>query len=104
VALAVAPRALESAGAGDAVRLGLLGVASLAGGTPYFGRFGRDVPLAPATAVQLGAAAVLTVVLTIAIERPDAVWTFPAAASVAWNVLAVPIMSAAGLDPVRYPG
>ena len=60
-------------------------------GTIYFGRFGRDVPLVPATAVQLGAAAVLTVALTILLERPHAVWTFPAVASVAWNVIAVSI-------------
>src|SRR5262245_45584980 len=45
VAMVVAPRALESAGAWGAIRLGLVGVASLAGGTVYFGRFGRDVPL-----------------------------------------------------------
>jgi len=41
--------------------------------------------------VQLGAAAIVTVVLTVAFERPHAVWTFPAVASVAWNVLAVSI-------------
>ena len=74
-----------------AVLLGLVGAASLAGGTLYFGRFGRDVPLLPATAVQLGAAAILTVMLTIAFERPHAIWTPPAVAAVAWNVLGVSI-------------
>jgi drug/metabolite transporter (DMT)-like permease len=91
VVLVVAPRALESAGAWGAIRLGFVGVASLAGGTIYFGRYGRGVPLLPATAVQLGAAAVLTVALTLLFERPHAVWTFPAVASVAWNVIAVSI-------------
>ena len=91
VALVVAPRALQSAAAWGAIGLGFVGVASLAGGTIYFGRFGRDVPLVPATAVQLGAAAVVTVALTIVFERPHAVWTFPAVASVAWNVIAVSI-------------
>ena len=91
VILVVAPRALESSAAWGGVRLGLVGVASLAGGTIYFGRFGRDVPLVPATTVQLGAAAVLTVALTIVLEHPHAIWIFPAVAAVAWNVLAVSI-------------
>jgi drug/metabolite transporter (DMT)-like permease len=91
VVLVVAPRALESAGAWGAIQLGFVGVAGLAGGTIYFGRFGRGVPLVPATAVQLGAAAILTVTLTLLLERPHAVWTFPAVASVAWNVIAVSI-------------
>jgi drug/metabolite transporter (DMT)-like permease len=91
VVLVVAPRALESAGAWGAIQLGFVGVAGLAGGTIYFGRFGRGVPLVPATAVQLAAAAVLTVALTLLFERPHAVWTFPAVASVAWNVIAVSI-------------
>jgi drug/metabolite transporter (DMT)-like permease len=91
VVLVVAPRALEGPAAWGAVRLGFVGAASLAAGTVYFGRFGRDVPLVPATAVQLGAAAILTVALTIVFEHPHAVWTFPAVASVAWNVLAVSV-------------
>lgn len=89
VIMVVAPRALE--GSSGAIRLGLLGAVSLAGGTIYFGRFGRDVPIVPATAVQLGAAAIVTVGLLIAFEHPHATWTFPAIASVAWNVLAVSI-------------
>jgi drug/metabolite transporter (DMT)-like permease len=89
VIMVVAPRALE--GSWGAIRLGLLGAVTLAGGTIYFGRFGRDVPIVPATAVQLGAAAIVTVGLLIAFEHPHASWTFPAIASVAWNVLAVSI-------------
>ena len=91
VLLVVAPRALAGPAAWGAVLLGLVGATSLAGGTLYFGRFGRDVPLLPATAVQLGAAAILTVMLTIAFERPHAIWTPPAVAAVAWNVLGVSI-------------
>lgn len=91
VVLVVAPRALEGGAAWGAVRLGFVGAVSLAAGTVYFGRFGRDLPLVPATAVQVGAAAILTMALTIAFEHPHAVWTFPAVASVAWNVLAVSV-------------
>jgi drug/metabolite transporter (DMT)-like permease len=91
VVLVLAPRALESSAAWSAIVLGFVGVASLAGGTIYFGRHGRGVPLIPATTVQLGAAAVLTVALTIVFERPHAIWTFPAVASVVWNVFAVSI-------------
>jgi len=91
VIMVVVPRALEGSAAWGAIRLGLLGAVSLAGGTIYFGRFGRDVPIVPATAVQLGAAAIVTVGLLIAFEHPHATWTFPAIASVAWNVLAVSI-------------
>ena len=91
VLLVVAPRAFEGPAAWGAVRLGLVGAAGLAAGTVYFGRFGRGVPLIPATAVQLGAAAILTLGLTIVFERPHAVWTFPAVASVVWNVLAVSV-------------
>lgn len=68
-----------------------MGAAGLAAGTVYFGRFGRGVPLIPATAVQLGAAAILALGLTIVFERPHAVWTFPAVASVVWSVLAVSV-------------
>lgn len=91
VTLVVAPRALEGPAAWGAIWLGFLGAASLAGGTLYFGRFGRGVPLVPATAVQLGGGAIVTVALAITLERPHAVWTLPVVASVAWNVLAVSI-------------
>ena len=91
VVLVLAPRALESSAAWSAIVLGFVGAAGLAGGTIYFGRYGRGVPLIPATTVQLSAAAVLTVALTIVLERPHAIWTLPAVAAVVWNVLAVSI-------------
>jgi hypothetical protein len=71
----------EGPAAWGAVQLGFVGAASLAAGTVYFGLFGRDVPLVLATAVQLGAAAILTVALTIVFEHPHASWTFAAVAS-----------------------
>ena len=91
VVLVVAPRVLEGGAASGAIRLGLVGALSLAAGTVYFGRFGRDVPLVPATAVQLGAAAIVTLGLMAICEHPHAAWTLPAVTAIAWNVLAVSI-------------
>ena len=91
VAMVVTPRALESPAEWRAIALGLIGVAGLAGGTIYFRRFCADVPLLPATAVQVAAGAVLTLALLLGFEHPHAVWTVPAVASVLWNVFAVSI-------------
>jgi drug/metabolite transporter (DMT)-like permease len=91
VALVVAPRALESSAEWRALALGFLGVFGLASGTIYFRRFCRDLPLLPATTVQIAAGAVLTAALAAVFERPHAAWTLPAVASVVWNVLAVSI-------------
>lgn len=91
VIMVVAPRALESPAGWRAIALGFLGVAGLAGGTIYFRRFCQDVPLLAATTVQVAAGAILTAALALGFERLHAVWTFPAVASVVWNVLAVSI-------------
>ena len=91
VALVVAPRALASPAGWRAIALGLVGVAGLAGGTIYFRRFCEGVPLLPATAVQVGAGAVLTAALALAFEDMHATWTAAAVIAVAWNVLAVSI-------------
>jgi drug/metabolite transporter (DMT)-like permease len=91
VAMVVAPRALESPAGWRTLALGLLGVCGLAGGTIYFRRFCQDVPLLVATTVQVAAGAILTCALALGFERMHAVWTFPAVASVVWNVLVVSI-------------
>jgi drug/metabolite transporter (DMT)-like permease len=91
VASVVAPRALESLEAWGSIRLSLVGVAGLAGGTIYFRRFCRELPLLPATTVQVGAGAALSVALTAMFEVPRATWSFAAVAAVTWNVLAVSI-------------
>jgi len=91
VLLVVAPRALHSRAELAALALGLVGVLGLAGGTLYFGRWGRGVPLLPATAVQLGAAAVLVLLAMLLVESPRADWTIVAVATVAWNVAVVSI-------------
>jgi drug/metabolite transporter (DMT)-like permease len=91
VAMVVAPHARESPAEWRAIALGFIGVAGLAGGTLYFRRFCADVPLLPATAVQVAAGAVLTLALMLGFEHPHAVWTAPAVATVLWNVFAVSI-------------
>ncbi len=91
VALVVVPRGLEGPAGLGAIRLGFVGTVGLAAGTVYFRRFGRDVPLVQATAVQLGAGAALTMTLMVLFEQPHAVWTWPAIAAVGWNVFAVSI-------------
>jgi drug/metabolite transporter (DMT)-like permease len=91
VLLVVGPRAAQSQADLAAILLGLLGVLGLAGGTLYFGRWGRGVPLLPATAVQLGSAAVLVLLAMLLFETPQATWSATAVASVAWNVAVVSI-------------
>lgn len=91
VLLVVGPRAAHSRAELAAILLGMLGVVGLAGGTLYFGRRGRGVPLLPATTVQLGAAAVLVLLAMGLVETPRATWSVAAVASVAWNVAVVSI-------------
>jgi drug/metabolite transporter (DMT)-like permease len=91
VLLVVGPRAAHSRTELDAILLGVLGVVGLTGGTLYFGRWGRGVPLLPATAVQLGAAAVLVLLAMVLFETPQARWSAAAVGSVAWNVFVVSI-------------
>ena len=91
VLLVVGPRAGHSQAELAAILLGLLGVVGLAGGTLYFGRWGRGVPLLPATAMQLGSAAVLVLLAMLLFETPHATWSVTAVASVAWNVAVVSI-------------
>ena len=93
VLLVLGPRAAHSRAELTAILLGLLGVAGLAGGTLYFGREGRGVPLLAATAVQLASAAVLVLLAMWVFETPRATWTLPAVTSVAWNVAVVSIGS-----------
>lgn len=91
VALVVAPRALAGPAGWRAIVLGLVGVVGLAGGTIYFRRYCEGVPLLPATAVQVGAGAVVTAALALAFEDMHATWTVGAVIAVAWNVFAVSI-------------
>jgi drug/metabolite transporter (DMT)-like permease len=91
VLLVVGPRAAQGQAELTAILLGLLGVLGLAGGTLYFGRWGRGVSLLPATTVQLGSAAVLVVLAMLLFETPRATWSPAAVGTVAWNVAVVSI-------------
>jgi drug/metabolite transporter (DMT)-like permease len=91
VLLVVGPRAAHSRAELAAILLGLVGVVGLAGGTLYFGRWGRGVPVLPATAVQLAAAAVLVLLAMVLVEMPRATWSVAAVTAVAWNVAVVSI-------------
>ena len=65
------------------------GVVGLCGGTLYFGRFCRGVPMLEGTTVQLVAAAAACVAATAVFETPHAVWNAAAIAAVLWNAAAV---------------
>jgi drug/metabolite transporter (DMT)-like permease len=82
------------AGTGSALELhGLLlaggGVLGLCGGTLYFGRFCRSVPILQGTTIQLIAAAAACVVATATLETPHAEWNNAAIAAIAWNAAMV---------------
>jgi drug/metabolite transporter (DMT)-like permease len=65
------------------------GVVALCGGTLYFGRFCRGVPMLEGTTVQFSAAAAACAVAAALLETPHADWDGVAFASVAWNTVAV---------------
>ena len=89
VGLVVGQAALESAPRLGGLVLTLVGVAGLVGGTLYFGRFCRGVPLLEgATAQFLSAAAVASLGAWL-LETPHADWTRDAVAAVAWNTIMV---------------
>ena len=85
VGLAAARSKLELGG----LLLAAAGTAGLCGGTLYFGRFCRGVPILEGTAVQLLAAAVACVAATALFEMPHADGTAGATAAVLWNTVAV---------------
>jgi drug/metabolite transporter (DMT)-like permease len=65
------------------------GVVGLVGGTLYFGRYCRGVPMLESTTVQFAASAVTCTACMTIFETPHADWTASAIASVAWNAGAV---------------
>jgi drug/metabolite transporter (DMT)-like permease len=85
VALIVGMAALHSQVELHLLLLTALGVVALCGGTLYFGRFCRGVPILEGTTVQFLASAVACLAAMEAFETPHADWTAGAIASVAWN-------------------
>ena len=85
VGLAAARSPLELNG----LLLAAAGTVGLCGGTLYFGRFCRGVPILEGTTVQLLAAAVACLAATAVFETPHADWTFGTIAAVLWNAAAV---------------
>ena len=73
----------------DGLLLTAAGVVGLCGGTLYFAKFCRGVPILQGTSVQLAAAAVVCVAATAVFETPHADWTRGAIAAVLWNAGAV---------------
>jgi len=65
--------------------LTVLGVLALCGGTLYFGRFCRGVPLLEGTTVQFLASAAACSVAMAVFETPHADWTPGAIGAIAWN-------------------
>ncbi|HVC61392.1 MAG TPA: DMT family transporter [Acetobacteraceae bacterium] len=85
VVLIVGMAALDSRVELHLLLLTVLGVVALCGGTLYFGRFCRGVPLLEGTTVQFLASAVACLAAMAAFETPHADWTAGAVAAVAWN-------------------
>ncbi len=65
------------------------GVVALVGGTLYFGRYCRGVPMLEGTTVQFAASAVTCTACMKIFETTHTDWTASAIASVAWNAGAV---------------
>ena len=65
------------------------GVVCLCGGTLYYGRFCRTVPILEGTTVQFVASAAACLVGMAVFETPHAEWTIGAVASILWNAGAV---------------
>jgi len=89
VALVVGLEAAESTARLDGLLLGGVGVLGLVGGTLWFGRFCRGVPLLAGATVQFLAAALVSALGAILFERMHADWTPATVAAVAWNTGAV---------------
>jgi drug/metabolite transporter (DMT)-like permease len=85
VVLIVGMAALHSRVELNMLLLTVLGVVALCGGTLYFGRFCRGVPLLEGTTVQFLAASAACLAAMAAFETPQADWTRGTVAAVAWN-------------------
>ena len=85
VGLVAGLAAADSPAQFDGLVVGAAGVLALTAGTLYFGRFCRDVPLLPGSAVQFLAAAGVSIAAALLFETPRLHWTESAILSIAWN-------------------
>ena len=95
VVLIVGQAAVQSPVELDLALLSALGVVGLVGGTLYFGRFCRGVPLLEAATVQFLAAAVAATAVAALIEAPGGDWTDTVVAATLWNAIGVSLGSMA---------
>ncbi len=89
VALVAGEAALESAARFQGLVLAFVGVLGLVGGTLYFGRFCRGVPLLPGATAQFVSAAAVASLGAWLLETPHADWAASAIAAIAWNTVMV---------------
>jgi len=73
----------------DLAFLAMAGVIGLVGGTLYFARFCRGVPMLEGATVQFLAAAAAGALATVLFETPHADWTQAAIISTVWNAIGV---------------
>ena len=89
VSLVVGHAAFESASRFNGLALAFLGVIGIVGGTLYFGRFCRGIPLLQNATVQFLSAGVLSGLSVWLLEIPRADWTEAAVAATVWNTVMV---------------
>jgi drug/metabolite transporter (DMT)-like permease len=95
VALIVGQEAMRSTVDLDLALLTALGVVGLVGGTLYFARFCRGIPLLEGATVQFLAAAVAGVAAAALFETPHADWTPSSITATVWNAIGVSLGSMA---------
>ena len=95
VVLIVGQEAMRSTVNLDLSLLTVLGVVGLVGGTLYFARFCRGVPMLEGATVQFLAAAAAGVVAAWLFETPRADWTPAAIIATGWNAVGVSLGSMA---------
>ena len=93
VVLIVGLAAAQSAVQLDLLLLSGMGVVGLVGGTLYFARFCRGVPMLEGAMVQFLAAAVAGLLAMLLFETPHGDWAAPAIAAMAWNAIGVSLGS-----------
>jgi drug/metabolite transporter (DMT)-like permease len=89
VGLVVGHAAFESASRFEGLILAFVGVLGLVGGTLYFGRFCRNVPLLPSATAQFVSAAAGSMLSAWLLETPRADWTEATIAAITWNTFMV---------------